>query len=226
MKPWILLATATAPEGGAIRLLRRGDEVSIRLEDGNELMNSRLGGSEEALATLALERIVGRAAPRVLIGGLGMGFTLRAAQAVAPPDARLVVSEVLPELVDWAGQYMAEVFGDCLADPRAEVRIGDVGAEIRAAVACFDAILLDVDNGPDGLTRTENDALYGEAGLRAARRALTPGGVLAVWSAAPDRGFSRRLARCGFDATTDVVRAGRTKRGVRHTIWVAVRSPD
>ena len=226
MKPWILLATATAPEGGAIRLLRRGDEVSIRLEDGNELMNSRLGGSEEALATLALERIVGRAAPRVLIGGLGMGFTLRAAQAVAPPDARLVVSEVLPQLVDWAGQYMTEVFGDCLADPRVEVRIGDVGSEIRAAVAGFDAILLDVDNGPDGLTRTENDALYGEAGLRAARRALTPGGVLAVWSAAPDRGFSRRLARCGFDATTDVVRAGRTKRGVRHTIWVAVRSPD
>ena len=226
MKPWILLATATAPEGGAIRLLRRGDEVSIRLEDGNELMNSRLGGSEEALATLALERIVGRAAPRVLIGGLGMGFTLRAAQAVAPPDARLVVSEVLPQLVDWAGQYMTEVFGDCLADPRVEVRIRDVGSEIRAAVAGFDAILLDVDNGPDGLTRTENDALYGEAGLRAARRALTPGGVLAVWSAAPDRGFSRRLARCGFDATTDVVRAGRTKRGVRHTIWVAVRSPD
>lgn len=224
MQPWIHLATATTPEGDTLRLLRRGEEFSIRLEGGNELMNSRLGGSEEALATLALDLLAARPAPRVLIGGLGMGFTLRAAQSVAPPDARLVVSEIVPELVGWAGQHMAAVFGDCLDDPRVEVRTGDVRAAIGEAAGAFDAILLDVDNGPDGLTRGDNDALYGEAGLHSARRALTPCGVLAVWSAAPDRAFPQRLSRCGFDATTHTVRAGRTRRGARHTIWTAVRT--
>lgn len=223
MLPWIHLATATAPQGDTLRLLRRGNEFSIRLEDGNELMNSRLGGSEEALATLALDRLAGRPSPRVLIGGLGMGFTLRAAQATAPADARLIVSEIVPELVGWASLHMSEVFGDCLSDPRVEVRTGDVGQEIREGADRFDAILLDVDNGPGGLTRPDNDALYGEGGLRAARRALTAGGVLAVWSAAPDDGFSKRLARCGFDVSARTVRAGRTKRGARHTIWIAVR---
>jgi spermidine synthase len=203
--------------------MRRGDEFSIRLPGGNELMNSRLGGSEEALATLALDHLGRRPAPRVLIGGLGMGFTLRAAQAVAPPDARLVVSEIVPELVEWAGQHMAAVFGPCMSDPRVEVKTGDVGAVIRAASGTFDAILLDVDNGPDGLTRAENDALYHEGGLQTARRALVPGGVLAVWSAAPDASFSKRLTRSGFDVSTHTVRAGRTKRGARHTIWIAVK---
>lgn len=224
MQPWVLLATAMAPQGGPIRLFRRGAEFSIRLEGGNELMNSRLGGSEEALATLALERLAGRAAPRVLIGGLGMGFTLRAAQAVAPTDARFVVAEILPELVAWAAAHMAEVFGDCLADPRVEVRVGDVGDMMREASGAYDAILLDVDNGPDGLTRAENDTLYGPAGLQAARRALRPGGVLAVWSAHPDAGFTRRLAASGFAATAHGVRAGRNRRGSRHTIWIATRS--
>lgn len=223
MLPWIQLASATAPEGGTLRLMRRGEEFSIRLEGGNELMNSRLGGSEEALATLALDRLAGRAAPRVLIGGLGMGFTLRAAQAVAPPGAALIVSEILPDLIDWAQGPMAAVFDECLADPRVDLRTGDVGREIAAAPGGFDAILLDVDNGPDGLTRDDNAALYGEAGLRAARRALTPGGVLAVWSAAPDAAFTRRLTRCGFDAEAIPVRAARSRRGARHTIWIAVR---
>ncbi|MGR3494653.1 spermidine synthase [Citreimonas sp.] len=223
MLPWIELAAATAPEGGVLRLLRRGDEFSIRLGSGNELMNSRLGGSEEALATLALDRLAGRAAPVVLIGGLGMGFTLRAAQAVAPPDARLIVSEIVPELVDWASGPMQPVFGDCLADPRVEIRQGDVGDEIRASAGAYDAILLDVDNGPDGLTRDDNDALYGEGGVRAARRALRPGGVLAVWSAHPDAGFTKRLSRAGFAAETHAVRAGHGKRGARHTIWTARR---
>ncbi len=220
MLPWVHLATAAAPQGGTLRLLRRGDEFSIRLQDGNELMNSRLGGSEEALATLALSGLSGTA-PRVLIGGLGMGFTLRAAQAAAPPDARLIVSEIVPELLDWAGAHMGVVFGDSLSDPRVEARVGDVGAEIGRAAETFDAILLDVDNGPDGLTRAGNDALYGEAGLRAARRALKAGGVLAVWSASGDAGFTRRLTRCGFEVQTRSVRAGRSKRGARHTIWVA-----
>jgi spermidine synthase len=227
MLPWIHLATATTPGGETLRLLRRGDEFSIRLKGGNELMNSRLGGSEEALATLALEHVAGRHAPRVLIGGLGMGFTLRAALAVAPSDARIVVAEIVPELAGWAGQHMAAVFGDCLADARVEVRTGDVGAMMRAATReageGFDAILLDVDNGPDGLTRAGNDRLYREDGLHAARRALAAGGVLAVWSAAPDPAFAKRLGGCGFDVTTHTVRAGRTKSGARHTIWIAVR---
>jgi spermidine synthase len=222
MRPWILLATAQTPDGGALRLLQRGEEFSIRLEDGNELMNSRLGGSEAALAVAALERLAGRSAPHVLIGGLGMGFTLRAAQAAAPVDARLTVVEIVPELIGWAAGPMAAVFGDCLSESRTTVCAGDVAAEIRAATARFDAILLDVDNGPDGLTRVGNDALYSESGLQAARRALTAGGVLAVWSAAPDDAFTRRLTRCGFDATARTVRAGRTRRGTRHTIWIGV----
>lgn len=223
MTPWTLLASATAPGGGVLKLFRRGDEVSIRLEGGNELMNSRLGGSEEALAALALARLAGRPAPRVLIGGLGMGFTLRAAQALAPPDARLIVSEIVPELIDWASLHVGAVFGDCLADPRVEVRVGDVAAEIGAAREAFDAILLDVDNGPGGLTRAGNDALYGPEGLRAAHRALAPGGVLALWSAAPDAGFTRRLTQCGFEAEAHSVRAGRGKRGPKHVIWIAVK---
>ncbi|MBE9640631.1 spermidine synthase [Salipiger mangrovisoli] len=224
MLPWELLATAAAPEGDTLRLFRRGEEYSIRLSDGNELMNSRLGGSEEALATLAFEKLGGRSAPSVLIGGLGMGFTLRAAQSVAPSAARLIVSEIVPELAEWARREMASVFKDCLADPRVEIRLGDVGAEIRAAEGAFDAILLDVDNGPDGLTRSGNDSLYSEAGLSAARRALTKGGVLAVWSAHPDDAFSRRLSRGGFEAHAHMVRAGRTKRGSRHTVWIARRA--
>jgi spermidine synthase len=223
MQPWIMLASATAPEGGTLRLLRRGDEVSIRLEDGNELMNSRLGGSEEALASLAMDHLGARPAPAILIGGLGMGFTLRAAQAHAPEAASLIVSEIVPELIDWAGTHMADVFGDCLADPRVEIRPGDVGAEILAAIAAYDAILLDVDNGPDGLTRGPNDRLYGSSGLRAAARALRPGGVLAIWSATPDPGFTKRLTQAGFDTTAHTVRASRAKRGARHTIWIAIR---
>ncbi len=223
MVPWIHLASAAAPQGDTLTLSRRGTEFSIRLGDGNELMNSRLGGSEEALASLALARLSARPAPRILIGGLGMGFTLRAAQALAPEDAQLIVSEIVPELVDWASQHMGTVFGDSLTDPRVEVLIGDVGALINGAAGVYDVILLDVDNGPDGLTRAGNDALYGEAGLSAARRALTPGGVLAVWSAAPATAFSKRLSRCGFDVEVETVRAGRSKRGSRHTIWAAVR---
>jgi spermidine synthase len=223
MLPWIHLATATTPDGATLRLLRRGEEFSIRLRDGNELMNSRLGASEEALAILAVDRLAGRQKPCILIGGLGMGFTLRAAQAVVGSDARLIVSEIEPEMIAWATEHMSDVFGDCLVDPRVEVKVGDVGAVIREATAAFDAILLDVDNGPDGLTCAGNDRLYGEAGLRAARRALTPGGVLAVWSAAPDPDFSKRLSHCGFETSSMTIRAAHSKRGARHTVWLATR---
>lgn len=221
MIPWVEVATARAPEGDLLRLMRRGEEFSIRLDGGNELMNSRLGGSEEALAELALAKMRGNVGPVVLIGGLGMGFTLRAALGLAPGDARLEVAEIVPDLVAWARGPMAEVFGGCLDDARVMVRVGDVAGMIRQGA--YDAILLDVDNGPDGLTRTGNDALYGVAGLQAARRALRPGGVLAIWSAHPDAGFVRRLAAVGFTVEEHSVRASRARRGSRHVIWIAQR---
>jgi spermidine synthase len=222
MLPWHQLGSATMPEGANLRLMRRGDEFSIRLDRGRELMNSRLSGSEEALATLAVEHLGDRPAPRLLIGGLGMGFTLRAAQAVLAPAARVTVAEIVPELVEWAVGPMAPLFGDSLADPRLDVRVCDVAALIREAAGAYDAILLDVDNGPEAFTRAGNDALYAERGLSEARRALAPGGVLAVWSAAPDQRFTRRLRTCGFDVRTVQVRAAGGKRGARHTIWLAV----
>lgn len=221
MIPWILLDTARVPGGGELRLKRRGSEFSIMLGT-NELMNSRLSGSEEALATLACERLRQRQRPRVLIGGLGMGFTLRAALKALPPDAQIVVAELVPAVVTWARGPMAEVFGDSLSDGRVEIREGDVRALIDTSRGIFDAILLDVDNGPEGLTRDTNDALYDPSGLASAHAALRPGGVLAVWSAAPNAEFTRRLRQAGF-ATDEVrVRAGRA-RGARHIVWLATR---
>lgn len=220
MIPWTLIDTAPLPGGGDLRLKRRGAEFSIMLGP-IELMNSRLSGSEEALARLACERLADRAAPRLLIGGLGMGFTLRAALAVAPPAAEILVAELVPAVVGWARGPMAEVFGGCLDDPRVTVHTGDVAALIGGARAHFDAILLDVDNGPDGLTVPENDRLYDARGLGAARAALTQGGVLAVWSSAPDPRFTQRLRRAGFRVEEVPVRATGRSRGARHMIWCA-----
>ena len=198
MIPWVLLDTAPVPgDAGVLRLLRRGTEFSIQL-GGNELMNSRLSGSEEALATLGCARIGGRPAPAILIGGLGMGFTLRAALAALPAEARVVVSELVPAVAAWARGPMAGLFGPALDDPRVTLVEQDVVALIRDARGAFDAILLDVDNGPDGLTRPANDRLYDPAGLAAARSALRPGGVLAVWSSGPDAAFTCRLRAGGF----------------------------
>lgn len=216
MLPWEELAQAETPDGDRLRLLRRGTEYSIRLTGGNELMNSRLSGSEEALATLAADRL-GKD-PRVLIGGLGMGFTLRAMQA-AKPDVQITVAEIVPELVGWAQDEMTAVFGDSLNG--VEIAVADVAEVI--AQGDWDAILLDVDNGPDGLTRAGNDGLYGEAGLAASRRALRPGGVLAVWSAHPDKRFAKRMQAAGFAVEEIAVRAGR-KRGARHVVWVGMLS--
>ncbi|MBB2792836.1 UNVERIFIED_ORG: spermidine synthase [Rhizobium pisi] len=222
MLPWIQLDSATIPgEGGELRLKQRGSEFSIML-GANELMNSRLSGSEEALATLSWERIKAHPKPRILIGGLGMGFTLRAALAALPDDAGVTVAELVPAVVAWARGPMAEVFKGCLNDPRVGIHQGDVGEAIRAGKSAYDAILLDVDNGPDGLTRKSNDRLYDFAGLRAAREALRPGGVLAVWSSGPDPDFTRRLKDSGFAVDVVNTRAGR-KRGVRHVIWLAVK---
>ena len=221
MTPWVHLDTAQVPGGGTLKLARRGDEFSIRL-DGAELMNSRLSGSEAALATLAFARL--GAAARVLIGGLGMGFTLRAALAVAGADARLEVVEIAPAVIAWARGPMAALHGDSLDDPRVTLTQADVAATIAAGPARYDAILLDVDNGPEAMSRPANDALYADDGLRAARRALRPGGVLAVWSVARDPAFTRRLRRAGFAVEENTVRASTSGRGARHTIWIAVRT--
>lgn len=223
MIPWEELDSAAVPGGHEpLRLKRRGGEFSIML-GSNELMNSRLSGSEEALATLSSARLAGRPRPAILIGGLGMGFTLRAALAALGPDARLVVAELVPAVVAWARGPMAELFAGSLDDPRVEIREADVADLISAGSGVYDAILLDVDNGPDGLSRSGNDRLYNTAGLAAARVALKPAGVLAVWSAHPDRAFSARLRRSGF-LVEEVATRARGKRGARHTIWLATRT--
>lgn len=223
MLPWIQLATAKVPGGGELRLMRRGEEFSIRL-DANELMNSRLGGSEEALATLACQKLAGRARPRVLIGGLGMGFTLRAALKVFGADAVIEVAELVPEVIDWGRGEMAGLYGDSLTDPRVSILQRDVSELIRAGAGRYDAILLDVDNGPEGLSRPANDQLYDSRGLSDARAALRGGGVLAVWSSGPDDSFTKRLRRGDFTVNEVPVRAVGKRTGSRHWIWLAVKT--
>lgn len=223
MLPWLHLDRATIPgDGGELRLKQRGSEFSIML-GSTELMNSRLSGSEEALATLSCERIAGRKSPSMLIGGLGMGFTLRAALGALPDDARVIVAELVPAVVEWGRGPLADLHGGTLDDPRVEIHVGDVGALIRSKKAAYDAILLDVDNGPDGLTRASNDGLYSHDGLRVAKSALRPNGVLAVWSSAPDRGFTRRLRETGFATDEISVRASSRNSGARHVLWMATR---
>jgi len=221
MIPWILVDTAVMPDdGGELRLMRRGAEFSI-MSGAVELMNSRLSGSEQALAALACARLQDRPAPHVLIGGLGMGFTLRAALQQLGPDASVTVGELVPAVIAWARGPLAHLSGDCLQDPRLTISEGDVGALIRAGPARYDAILLDVDNGPEGLTRKANDRLYDRDGLATAQRALRPGGVLAVWSSAPNEAFTRRLRQAGYAVDEVRVRATGGRRGARHLIWIA-----
>src|SRR5450631_2626654 len=224
MIPWLQIDTARVPGADLeLRLMRRGSEFSMMLGQ-NELMNSRLIGSEQALATLACKRIEAIKRPHLLIGGLGMGFTLRAALAVLGSEARIVVAELVPAVIAWAHGPMAEIFGDSLGDPRASIRSADVVEVIRTHTGAFDAILLDVDNGPEGLIRRANDALYDSKGLKAIRRALRPGGVLAVWSSGPDPAFSKRLRSTGFDVNEVAVRATARSAGARHLIWFGTRT--
>jgi spermidine synthase len=201
--------------------MQRGAEFSIMLGQA-ELMNSRRTGSERALATMACQRIRDRRNASVLIGGLGMGFTLRAAQAELRTDARITVAELVAEVVAWARGPMAELFGDCLDDLRLNIRQEDVGITMKSFRSEFDAILLDVDNGPEGLTQAANSRLYSIDGLRRAHLALRPHGVLAVWGSAQDEGFSRRLGRAGFSVSVAPVRADGA-RGSRNFIWIASR---
>jgi spermidine synthase len=223
MIPWLQLDTARVPGADVqLRLMQRGAEFSMRLGQ-NELMSSRLSGSEEALATLACRRIETVKRPHLLIGGLGMGFTLRAALAVLGSDARIMVAELVPAVIAWARGPMADIFGDSLDDPRASIREADVVDVIRSHDSAFDAILLDVDNGPEGLIRKANDALYDLKGLNAIRRALRPGGVFAVWSSGPNPLFSKRLRAAGFDVNEVAVRATSKRSGSRHVIWFATK---
>jgi spermidine synthase len=202
--------------GEELRLMRRGAEFAIML-GRTELMNSRRSGSEKALATMSCAKLRDRQRAHLLIGGLGMGFTLRAALAELGAGARITVAELVPSVVAWARGPLAEIFGDSLIDPRVDIREGDVGGLIKSARSAYDAILLDVDNGPEGLTSSANDALYDLKGLSAARTALRPGGVLAVWSSGTDKSFTQRLRKSGFRVEELNLRAN----GARHVIWIA-----
>ena len=218
-----LIGVAAVPGGDELKLFRRGADFMIVL-DRNELMNSRMSGSEEALATITCERLAGRKAPHLLIGGYGMGFTLRAALGALGPDAALTVVELVPAILDWARGPMAELTGGCLGDPRVRLVEEDVATLIAQGTRSYDAILLDVDNGPDGLTRKGNDRLYSREGLNAAKAALRPGGVLAIWSAAPDAAFARRLRSTGFTVEEVAIRARSNGKGPRHIIWLATKN--
>jgi spermidine synthase len=220
MKPRELIGTAKVPGGVELRLIRHDGDYVIML-DANELMNSRLGGSEEALAVMTCERLCKAPEPHLLVGGYGMGFTLRAALAALGRGARVTVAELVPEILDWARGPMAALTAGCLDDPRVDLVAGDVATVIGAAARRYDAILLDVDNGPSGLARAANDGLYSKRGLALAKAALKPGGILAVWSAAPDVAFSRRLKDVGFKVEEVTVRARNNGKGPRHVIWFA-----
>ena len=223
MIPWQLLDSAPVPGGGeTLRLYRRGGEFSIRV-DGCELMNSRVHGSEEALAEGACARLADHPAATVLIGGLGMGFTTAAALHRLGPEARVVVAELVPAVVAWNRGPLAALADHPLEDSRVTVREMDVARILKTEQQAYDAIMLDVDNGPAGLTRTGNDWLYSRAGLNAAHAALKPSGTLAVWSAAPDPAFSRLLRQTGFTVQEVMARARGPKGGSRHLIWLAER---
>jgi spermidine synthase len=212
MTPWVLLDNAQVPgNGGELRLYQRGDEFSIKIAGGSELMNSR-----------ACTRLLDCVKPRLLIGGLGMGFTLAAALRHVGDQAQVVVAEIVPAVVTWNRGLLGEPAGHPLQDPRVTVHEGDVARILMTGQQAYDAILLDVDNGPEGLTRKENDWLYSMDGLNAAYTALCPQGVLAVWSAGPDQAFLQRLRKVGFEVDEVRVRAHGSK-GARHIIWLARR---
>lgn len=218
MTPRTLVASAQIPNGPEMRLYRRGDDHMISLER-EELMSSRQSGSEVALATLTADRLGPRPGQRWLIGGYGMGFTLRAALSKLPADAQVTVAELVPEIIEWARGPMVALTAGGLDDPRTTVAMGDVTDEI--ARGGWDAILLDVDNGPDALVRAQNQWLYEPGGLAVTRRALKPKGLLAIWSASSDARFSKTLAAAGFAIEEKVVRARPNSKGPRHHIWFA-----
>ncbi len=224
MLPWETVARAVAPDGAELTLARRGEEWVVRVA-GRVLMTSRTHGSEDALATMALDRV--QEARTVLVGGLGLGYTVRAALDKVGPDARVIVAELVPEVAAWNRGPVAHLAGRPLEDPRVRLQLGDVAGRIAEARRAFDAILLDVDNSPSSLVQEGNDRLYGKAGVRACHEALTSGGVLAVWSAGPDERYLERLAAAGFDASARVVPArGGGGRGVKHVLFLAAKGGE
>lgn len=223
MNRWEELEVTEIPnDGGQLRLLQRADEFSIRIAGRGELMNSRTHGSEDALGRLACEPYAKNSAARVLIGGLGMGFTLATALQSLAATAVVLVAELVPGVVEWNQRYLGHCAGQPLQDARVQVEVADVLTLIQNGNGSYHAILLDVDNGPEGLTHDANDDLYTPAGLGAAYNALTPGGTLAVWSATPAPRFVGALRRVGFAVAQHKVRAHAGK-GSRHLIWLATR---
>ena len=222
MNQWAVLGTADIPNnGGQLKLSRRGQDFSIRLSGiRGDLMNSREHGSEEALAELGCARLGAVDRARVLVGGLGMGFTLAAALKSLLPSAQVIVAELIPAVVEWNRGPLGECAGQPLQDVRTQVYIGDVVRLLNKNSRPFDSILLDVDNGPEGLTHCENDWLYSVDGLSALYQSLSPEGTLAVWSAGSDPLFLVRLKKIGFHAVARTVRA-RPGKGSRHTIFLA-----
>jgi len=220
-----LLATAMIPDTDTeLKLHEHADRFAISIPGRGELMNSRVHGSEIALAELTCKRLAERDAPRLLIGGLGMGFTLAAALDAIGSGAEVTVAELVPEVVEWNRDLVGGPSGNPLNDARTRIFVGDVGNVLRRHDQYFDAVMMDVDNGPEALIRRENDWLYASAGLAATWRALKPGGLLAVWSVAPDRHFTERLAGAGFEVDLQMVRPHRKGKGARHYIWFAVRN--
>jgi spermidine synthase len=219
MIPWEILGREQAPDGGELVLHHRNGEFVIRV-DGRELMSSRSSHSEEEMARLVAARLGSRETPRVLIGGLGMGFTTRAALDALPARAEVVVAELVPAVIAWNRGPLAHLAGRPLEDPRTRVEPIDVGRLMKETRVRFDAILLDVDNGPQWITSKSNQRLYSEVGLGVARRALRPGGLLAVWSAADDAAFVKRLRKVGYETETVQVRARGPAGGARHTIFL------
>jgi spermidine synthase len=219
VRPWELLGETHTPDGDDLRLTRQGSEYVI-LASGKPLMSSRMHGSEEALAALGCREARTRAEPCVLVGGLGMGFTLRATLDLLPAGATVVVAELVPAVVEWNRGPLGPLAGHPLKDSRVRVEVGDVAGTLRASTRRFDAVLLDVDNGPAAFTASRNTRLYEDGGLAAARAALKEGGVLAVWSAWEDVRFEQRLRHGGFSVQVERVRARLKKGGPRHTIFL------
>jgi len=219
VKPWELLGRTATADGDELTLMQRSGELVI-FASGKPLMSSRMHGSEEALATLACAQARALDAPSVLVGGLGMGFTLRATLDTLPSSATVIVAELLPAVVDWNRGVLGPLAGEPLRDRRVSVALGDVSDTLRAHLHAFDVVLLDVDNGPAAFTSTANGDLYSDRGLALIRRALKPGGVLAVWSAWEDRKFEQRLRYGQFRVTVERVRARLKRGGPRHTIFL------
>jgi spermidine synthase len=220
MKPQIKLATAQTPDGGQMELYQHDRDFLIRI-NGQELMNSRHHESEQELARLGCANLSGRSAPRVLIGGLGMGYTLRQALDMLGPTARVVVSELLTAVVDWNREYLKDLNGGALDDKRTDVITGDIFPLLAQSIRAFDAILLDVDNGPSPITDSGNQRLYSPAGIQACRRALRKQGSLAIWSSEPSKDFEQLLIRCGFKVRRYRAKAYKAGHSKPFFIWVA-----